>query len=490
MEEKQPPPRRPRAPRPAFSTTDQPESSAPPAPRARKTPPPVTFRPPAADKPQKSSGTGTPSPEANPSTQVNGSSPRARKATPPKKAAAKRAAAPARTDPTVTKATPPRPTPANTTPAKTGAHAGQATPAKPEPTSEATQTGQATPTRNAVPAKKVTKSTAARKTAPLKKAVKAAASELAPAVVEPDMTTVPDEPTPTPEEKAATSAPSGPEAKTAAPTRSSPAAKPAPGGPAEQPAPGEEAGATTPAAEPPATAPGQPGAVVPVQPTLPPQIVASTDSESVEAQRRSTAAARFEAWARIIADPAHSPELLAVAAVQTIGPRAAEWAQRMRDAYPAAGSDAIARLAVQQFARFGSVNSVFAAVAGSYAPIALLGAAALTQAELALHVAAAYGVDPADPARAVDLLVLTRVHPEREDAEAALVSAQEHSYEGAGLTDAAWRLGRMVAAHAGGWAVLRVANRYFPGASLLAAVLTSRAATQTMGARATLFYRR
>ncbi|MEV8509225.1 hypothetical protein AB0368_30925 [Actinoplanes sp. NPDC051475] len=442
----------------------------------------------------------------------------------------------------MTKATPPKPTPANTTPAKDGAQAGQATPAKKAtpasdatqtgqdtpakatptsdatqtghaapgkkaaptsaatpagqatpakkatPTSAATETGQAAPARNSVPAKKVTKSTAARRTAPLKKAVKAAASELAPAVVEPDMTTVPDEPTPTPEEKAATSAPSGPAARAAAATPSG--SEPKASSPAEQPSPGKEAGATTRAAEPPATAPGQPGAVVPVQQTLPPQIAPSTDTESVEARRRSTAAARFEAWARILADPAHSPELLAVAAVQTIGPRAAEWAQRMRDAYPAAGPDAIARLAVQQFTRFGSVNSVFAAVAGSYAPIALLGAAALTQAELALHVAAAYGVDPADPARAVDLLVLTRVHPEREDAEAALVSAQEHSYEGAGLTDAAWRLGRMVAVHAGGWAVLRVANRYFPGASLLAAVLTSRAAAQTMGARATLFYRR
>ncbi|MFI7596584.1 hypothetical protein [Actinoplanes sp. NPDC049681] len=250
--------------------------------------------------------------------------------------------------------------------------------------------------------------------------------------------------------------------------------------------PEEQPGKKAETAEPPATAPGQPGAVVPVQPTLPPAALPSTDTESVEARR---AAARFEAWVRILADPAHSPELLALAAVQAVGPRAAEWAERTADAYPAATPDAIARLAVQQFTRFGSVNSVFAAVAGSYAPLALLGAAALTQAELALHVAAAYGFDPTDPARAVDLLVLTRVHPGREDAEAALVSAREHGYEGAGLSDAVWRLGRMVTAHAGGWAVLRVVNRFFPASSLLAAVLTSRAAAQTMGARATSFYR-
>ncbi|MEV4640372.1 hypothetical protein AB0J80_23795 [Actinoplanes sp. NPDC049548] len=384
----------------------------------------------------------------------------------------------------------------------------------------------------AAPAKKAAKrAAAAKKTAPLKRAIKAAASELAPAVVEPDMTTVPDEPTPTPEEKAAATAKHG---DSAAAANTSTGAQISTGPPAEVAKPagsakradeasaaqtgtaepgrtdetgshraaagadeartgslasGGQAGATTPAAEPPATAPGQPGAVVPVEPTLSPRTDASTDTESVEARRRTLAAARFEAWARIIADPAHSPELLAVAAVQTIGPRAAEWAERTREAYPSATPDAIARLAVKQFTRFGSVNSVFAAVAGSYAPLALLGAAALTQAELALHVAAAYGVDPADPARAVDLLVLTRVHPEREDAEVALAATREHSHEGAGLTDAAWRLGRMVVAHAGGWAVLRAANRFFPGASLLAAVLTSRAAAETMGARATLFYR-
>jgi hypothetical protein len=199
--------------------------------------------------------------------------------------------------------------------------------------------------------------------------------------------------------------------------------------------------------------------------------------------------ARTEAWAGLIADPGHSPELLAVAATQTIGPRAREWADRTRAAYPGATPDALARLAVQQFTRFGSVSSVFAAVAGSYAPIALLGAAAFTHAELALHVAAAYGLDPTDRARAADLLVLTRVHPLREDAEAALAAADQHSYENTGLTDATWRLGRMLAVQAGGWAAVRAVNHFFPGTSLLAATLTSRGAARAMAARATFFYR-
>jgi len=262
----------------------------------------------------------------------------------------------------------------------------------------------------------------------------------------------------------------------AAAETATPAAKAQPA-PTEGNAPSErqtQVATTSPAAEPPA----QPG---PVVPTLPRPAAPATDPVS--------APARTEVWAGIIADPAHSPELFAVAATQTIGPRAIQWARRTRAAYPTATPAAVARLAELQFTRFGSVSSLLAAVAGSYAPVALLGAAAFTHAELALHIAAAYGFDPTDRARAADLLVLTRVHAEREDAEAALAAAQEHSYENAGLTEATWRLGRMIAAQAGGWAALRAVNRYFPGTTLLAATLTSRGAARSLAARATLFYR-
>jgi hypothetical protein len=198
---------------------------------------------------------------------------------------------------------------------------------------------------------------------------------------------------------------------------------------------------------------------------------------------------RTEAWAQLIADPGHAPELAALAAVQTIGPRAAEWARRTREAYPNATDDGLARLATKQFTRFGSLSSIFSAVAGSYAPIALLGAAALTHAELILHVAAAYGVDPTDEARATDLLVLTRVHPTREDAAAALAAAQQPAYsDDAKLTDAVWRFGRMAATQAGWWLALRTVNRFYPGTGLLVATLTSQSAAQAVGHRATAYY--
>ena len=86
--------------------------------------------------------------------------------------------------------------------------------------------------------------------------------------------------------------------------------------------------------------------------------------------------------------------------------------------------------------------------------------------------------------------MLSRVHPTRGDAEAALAAAKRPAYDGDGrLPDAVWRLGRLIAAQTGGWGVLRLANRFFPGTSLLAAVLSSHASAQSIGVRANSFYR-
>lgn len=366
--------------------------------------------------------------------------------TPAKKAAVKKAS-PAKKA-AAAKAVPPNATPAPEPTAKQEPAARNAPAKKVAPPPQVPAKRVAPPPE--APAKKVA---AAKEASPLKHALKAAAAEVAPGVVEPDMTTVPDEQTSGIEQPAPTAQDPGTESE-----------------------PGSSEGASTAGSSAAATASA-------AADTLAPPSAGAVDAPSAEAPERT------EAWARLIADPGHSPELLALAAVQTLGPQAQEWAVRMREAYPNASPDGIARLASQQFVRFGTVSSVFAAVAGSYAPLTLLGAAGLAHAELSLHVAAAYGWDPADPARAVDLLLLTRVHPTREDAEAALAAAREHSPDSAGLTDAAWRLGRMVAVHAGGWTVLRVINRFLPGASLLTAVLTSRAAARTVAARANLFYR-
>ena len=107
-----------------------------------------------------------------------------------------------------------------------------------------------------------------------------------------------------------------------------------------------------------------------------------------------------------------------------------------------------------------------------------------------LHIAAAHGFDPVDEQRAVDLLVLTKVHPSAADARAALSTAKQPAYEeeDGGITDAVWRLGRLFATQAGTWAAIRTVNRLLPGTSLLTAVLTSRSSAQALAARAYRYY--
>ncbi len=218
----------------------------------------------------------------------------------------------------------------------------------------------------------------------------------------------------------------------------------------------------------------------------PDQPAKPTPDEPAKPSRSRT---RTEAWARLVADPGHAPELLAVAAVQSIGPRAQDWAAAIRDRYPTAAPDAVGRLATRQFARFGRLAALAGAVAGSYAPIIVTAAAALTHAELVLHIAAAYGFDPADEARATDLLVLTGLHPTRASADRELAQARQPAAEGDGKRgDAVKRFARMAAGQAGIWTAIKLINRYYPGTRLLAAALTGRATTDAVAARAAAYY--
>lgn len=198
-------------------------------------------------------------------------------------------------------------------------------------------------------------------------------------------------------------------------------------------------------------------------------------------------------WAKIADRPGHTGELLALAAVETLGPRAREWAAQMRATYPAAAPDALARLATMRSSQTSAAAGMLAATTGAYAPLVEYTSVAWVQAALVLRVAAAHGADPADPERAVDLLVLLRLHSSRESARAALDAAVgEH---GAGLLRAhplegIWRLATPLAARVVGWAALRTAARLIPGAAALVAALTDAAATDLLAARAVAYYRK
>ncbi|MEV0153569.1 hypothetical protein AB0H57_07485 [Micromonospora sp. NPDC050686] len=199
--------------------------------------------------------------------------------------------------------------------------------------------------------------------------------------------------------------------------------------------------------------------------------------------------------ARLRDHPGLAPELLALAAVEALGPRAGDWAERLRAAYPAAAPDALARLASRRYVRLAGMGGAGAAVAGLFAPVAELAAVLWTQANLVLRLAATYGRDPADPERAVELLVLTRVHPDAPSARAALSAARAADGPRAQpqpwpwAAEAAWRLALPLGAQAGGWLALRLASRLLPGAAVLVAAAGDAAAADRLAARAIWAYR-
>ncbi|MEE3918958.1 hypothetical protein V2I01_12495 [Micromonospora sp. BRA006-A] len=191
--------------------------------------------------------------------------------------------------------------------------------------------------------------------------------------------------------------------------------------------------------------------------------------------------------------PGFAPELLALAAVDALGPRASAWAEQVRRAYPEADADGVARLATRRFVRMAGTGGALAAGAGLFAPVAELASVLWTQANLVLHLAAAYGRDPAHPDRAAELLVLTLVHPDDGTARAALEAARAADAPAEGpwgrVAEAAWRLATPVAAQAGGWLGLRLAARLLPGAAALAAATGGTAAAERLAARAVARYR-
>ncbi|MEV6514151.1 hypothetical protein AB0M37_00020 [Micromonospora chalcea] len=191
--------------------------------------------------------------------------------------------------------------------------------------------------------------------------------------------------------------------------------------------------------------------------------------------------------------PGFAPELLALAAVDALGPRARDWVAQVRRAYPEADADGVARLATRRFVRMAGTGGALAAGAGMFAPVAELAAVLWTQANLVLHLAAAYGRDPAHPDRAAELLVLTLVHPDDGTARAALAAALAADEPADGpwgrTAQAAWRLATPVAAQAGGWLGLRLAARLLPGAAALAAATGGTATAERVAARAVARYR-
>jgi hypothetical protein len=198
------------------------------------------------------------------------------------------------------------------------------------------------------------------------------------------------------------------------------------------------------------------------------------------------------------ADPQYAPEHLALEAVRRLGPEAAQWAGRARQENPGITPDALADLAVRRFTTLARISGAVSGATGLPGAVLDVGVLAWTQARMSLHIAAAYGLDPAAPERATDLLVLQRVHKAAETARLALGVAAGRERASHLFADVATRpitgvilkLGVRLAQMAGVRAGRRVFAKLVPGAAVLLGTWVNSAATKDLARRARELFQR
>ena len=230
----------------------------------------------------------------------------------------------------------------------------------------------------------------------------------------------------------------------------------------------------------------------PVDPSsaLEPTAATSTDDDP-------SAAPPGSLWARMKADPQYAPEHLALEAVRRLGPEAQRWADRARAQQPGITPDALGQLAAKRFTNHARFSGAVSGATGLPGAVVDVGVLAWTQARMVLHMAAAYGVDPADPDRATDLLVLQRVHKAAETARLALgvAAGRERASRlfatagGQPLSGVMFRLGVKLAQMAGIRAAKRMFAKVIPGAAMVLGTWANSAATKDLARRTRAHYR-
>jgi hypothetical protein len=203
-------------------------------------------------------------------------------------------------------------------------------------------------------------------------------------------------------------------------------------------------------------------------------------------------------WARMKADPQYAPEHLALEAVRRLGPEAQRWADGARATRPGITPDALARLAEKRFLGHARLSGAVSGATGLPGAVVDVGVLAWTQSRMVLHVAAAYGADPASADRATDLLVLQRVHQAAETARLALGVAAGRERASRLFTTAGDRpmsgvmlkLGARLAQMAGLRAAKRMFAKMIPGAAVVVGTWVNSAATKDLARRTREYYRR
>jgi hypothetical protein len=188
---------------------------------------------------------------------------------------------------------------------------------------------------------------------------------------------------------------------------------------------------------------------------------------------------------------------VALALVDHLGDEARRNIAWLRDTYPGANAEGLANVAVRRLLRLAGIRG---AIAGFTGPVGMLidtGAQTWHSARLALHVAAAYGLDPTARERAAELLVLHDLHTTVQAAQAAIDAAEggggDPPSRPAARSALAARLSGPAVAAIGpriAWAgVVGVARRLIPGVGVLVGALADVRGLERTAVRARRYYR-
>jgi hypothetical protein len=242
------------------------------------------------------------------------------------------------------------------------------------------------------------------------------------------------------------------------------------------------------------------GATVPVAGETPvPDALARSDGDAsraigrarVPVQSRGVAGAAGRTvgiWSVVRAQPRLAPAALAVAAVERFAGSARDEADWLRRTYPGVEPARLAREAVRAAGRRSRYATGAALIGGPIGAAAGVSALTWAHARLVLDIAAAFGHDPGDPARAIEVLVLLGAYPDAGTARSAVSELLGDQDVDAPIDDGhrtAASMRATVSARLAG----RLAGRLVPGTTAVLDAFRTAADTERLAHRVIRYYR-
>ena len=194
--------------------------------------------------------------------------------------------------------------------------------------------------------------------------------------------------------------------------------------------------------------------------------------------------------ARLRADPTRAPEILALAAAEVHGPEAAEWERDLRSRYVLRDRD-LAKRAKARHAALARVAGAATGVGGIVTFLPDLATLMWIQSRLVFFMAAAFGLDPCDPMRPAELLVLRDLYADPAEARLALDGTGRRiaeAYVDKQLRARDAELVESLLRFAGKRAVRGLAGRAIPGFAILFNSVSNERDTRALADRARAFY--